>query len=264
MARVAMLIDTAVCTGCRGCQVACKQWWDLPGEDTENHGSYENPRDLSPTTWTRVTFHEMEGNGRLQWYQLAWGCMHCTKAPCVDVCPTNALKSHPLGAVTLEGDLCNGCGYCSTACPFNIPRLERNVLTGKGKAAKCNFCQDRITNGLIPGCAKTCPPGAIRFGVRDEMLKVGRSRVGALREKGFAEANLYGEDLLGGTGRMYVLAMSPDKYNLPVRPTYPATVTLWQQVVRPFGKLGIAATVLGLAVNFVATRRLRAKQKEEV
>jgi formate dehydrogenase iron-sulfur subunit len=190
--------------------------------------------------------------------------MHCTNAPCVDVCPTRALKYHPLGVVTLEQDLCNGCGYCLTACPFNIPRLETDVLTGRGKATKCNLCQDRVTNGLMPACAKTCPPGAIRFGARGEMLKLGRARVGALRERGFAEANLYGEDLLGGTGRMYVLAMSPDSYDLPVRPTYPLLVKFWQRVFHPLGELAVVGTILGLAANWFLTRRLRGKKQEEV
>ncbi|MBI3078286.1 MAG: 4Fe-4S binding protein, partial [Deltaproteobacteria bacterium] len=170
----------------------------------------------------------------------------------------------PLGLVTLERDLCNGCGYCVTACPFDVPRLESNPLTGWGKATKCNLCQDRVTEGLIPACVKTCPPGAIRFGDRQQMVTLGRTRAAALQEQGFAEASLYGPELLGGLGRMFVLAARPAKYGLPERPTYPLAVTLWQRLFQPLGQLGVLATVFGLAANWVVTRRLRGKKKEEV
>ena len=263
MAAVAMLVDTALCTGCRGCQVACKQWWGLPGEPTRNRGTYENPLTLSPTTWTRVTFHEVEAERGLQWFHVAWGCLHCTEAGCVDVCPTSALKHNGLGFVGLEPDLCNGCGYCVTACPFGIPRLERNPVTGRGKATKCNLCQDRVSQGLVPACAKTCPPGAIRFGDREKMVALGKARAQALQTQGFSEANLYGADVLGGLGRMFVLALRPAAYGIPERPVYPGPIRVWRQVVQPLGRIGIAATLIGLGANWLATRRLRVKAREE-
>jgi formate dehydrogenase iron-sulfur subunit len=263
MARVGMLIDTTACTGCRGCQVACKQWWDLPAEPTENRGSYENPRDLSPTTWTRVRFQEVAAGDRVQWFHLAWGCLHCAQAPCVDVCPTSALRQHALGFVSLEPDLCNGCGYCALACPFDVPRLERSALSGRGKATKCNLCQDRVTQGLLPACAKTCPPGAISFGDREAMLALGEKRVAALRSQGFAEASVYGASVLGGLGRMFVLAMAPAAYGLPASPAYPSTVRFWQQVIQPLGRLGILATLLAVGANALAVWRIRLHRKDQ-
>lgn len=264
MARLAMLVDTTLCTGCRGCQVACKQWWDLPAEPTRNRGSYENPANLSPSTLTRVTFHEVPGANGVQWFQLAWGCLHCGEAPCADVCPTRAVVRHPLGLVTLDRERCNGCGYCVTACPFDVPRLERNAVTGRGKMSKCTLCQDRVTNGLMPACAKTCPTAAIRFGDRGRMLVIAENRLAKLRASGFADATVYGADVMGGLGRLLVLGARPEAYGLPPHPAYPTLVRVWQRVAQPLGQIAVVATVLGLLVNFVATRRLRHAKNEEV
>ena len=257
---VAMLIDTTLCTGCRGCQVACKQWWDLPAEKTENRGSYENPPALSPHTWTRVTFHEIEhADGSVEWFHLATGCMHCTDAACAAACPTGALaRNASTGAVTLDQSRCNGCGYCVTACPFQVPRLETaSLLTGKAIASKCNMCQDRLENQLVPSCAKTCPTGAISFGERAAMVAAGQQRVAALKEDGKAASNLYGDTQLGGLGRMYVLGAPPEELGLPADPTYPKMIAGWQKVVRPLGKIAVVGTVAGLAMNWLVNFRNR-------
>ncbi len=261
MTRLAMLIDTSKCMACRGCQVACKQWNDREGwsySQTVNRGSYENPPDLSPHTWTRIKFIEYEGEDRFQWLFLKEGCMHCTQAACVDVCPTHALKYHPLGLVTFEKELCNGCGYCTQFCPFHIPRLEvENPLTGQVKASKCTFCQDRVTNGLIPACVKTCPVGALSWGERIEMITKGKARVEVLKnERGFPNANLYGETELGGLGRLYILTERPSAYGLPEKPRYPAMATVWQDFVQPLGEIAIGATAVGLLINFLIARRI--------
>lgn len=255
MGKLAMLIDSSICTACRGCQVACKQWWDREGTRTRNVGTYENPLDRSPNTWTRIRFTEVEVDGRLRWLFLKEGCMHCTYAACVKVCPTGALKQNAQGLVTLERDLCNGCGYCQMFCPFGIPRLETDVVTGYGKATKCNFCQDRVTNGQTPACVKTCPAGALQWGDREQMLKLGQARVIALRAGGYPNANLYGEAELGGLGRLYVLTEKPSLYGLPANPRFPLLATVWQDVVQRVGYAAAALVGLGLGVSYVATLR---------
>jgi formate dehydrogenase iron-sulfur subunit len=261
---VAMLIDTTLCTGCRGCQVACKQWWDLPGEKTENRGTYENPPDLSPATWTRVTFHEVERGDTVRWFHMAWGCAHCTEAGCVEVCPTGALQHDAaLGIVTLDRERCNGCGYCVEACPFGVPRLEGGGLFGARKVTKCNLCQDRVTNGLVPACAKTCPTGAIRFGDRAAMVERGRARVERLVADGLDEASLYGDRLLGGLGRMFVLGAPPEAYGLPADPKVPLAVKTWKRVARPLGQIALVGTAVGLAANWLVNLRTRRARKEE-
>jgi len=263
MEKVAMLYDSSKCMACRGCQVACKQWNDLPGTKTTNRGSYENPPDLSPYTWTRIRFIEKYEGGQMQWLFLAQGCMHCTDAACVKVCPTGALKHHPMGLVTLEQDLCNGCGYCTQFCPFHIPRLMTDILTGKGKAFKCTFCMDRVTNGEKPACVKTCPAGAFSFGERNDMIAKGRERVLYLQKNGHPNANLYGDMLLGGLGRMYILLDKPETYGLPTSPASPALTHVWQDWVQPLVGASFGVTALAaITAFFIARRHIRMEEVE--
>ncbi|HBY96743.1 MAG: 4Fe-4S dicluster domain-containing protein [Ardenticatenaceae bacterium] len=268
MAQLAMLIDVTRCMGCRACQVACKEWNELRAKTTRNWGSYENPPDLSPNTWTRIRFMESGEKGTVPWQFFKEQCLHCTDAPCVKVCPTAALKNNPLGFVSFERDLCNGCGYCAEFCPFGVPRMEIiNTLTGEAKASKCHLCQDRVTNGYEPACIWACPAEALSFGDRETMIAKGQERVARLQagaSRKFPDANLYGVDVLGGLGAMYVLPEKPDKYRpakpntfgLPANPESAFTLaTAWQSILQPLGELVIGAGIVGVAINWIMTRR---------
>ena len=267
MVRKAMLIDESRCTACRGCQVACKQWNDLEGwgySKTANRGSYENPPQLSPQTWTRIKFNEYDGADGFRWLFLKEGCMHCGDPAYVRSCPTGALKQQPDGRVTVQPDLCNGCGYCTQFCPFHVPRLEvSSLLTGRAKVSKCNFCQDRTDNNMIPACVKTCPAQALFWGDRDKMIGAGKKRLEALQASGFRSANLYGENLVGGLGRLYVLIEKPEAYGLPTDPKYPYLATLWQDIVHPLGKVAMGGSILAvLAAWFIIRRNIKMEEVE--
>ena len=212
----AVLMDLSKCTGCRGCQVACKAWNDLPGELTICLGCYENPPDLSPVTWNRIEFYEFEReSGRVAWLFRPVRCLHCTEASCVEVCPTGA-ATHRGSAVVIDPEWCIGCGYCETACPFDVPRLGEGAE--KASARKCWFCADRVDDGLQPACAQSCPTGAIEFGDRNALIAKGQDKVARLQTAGLPNANLYGDKLLGGLGQMYVLTDPPSVFGLPGAP----------------------------------------------
>jgi formate dehydrogenase iron-sulfur subunit len=212
----AMLIDVSKCTACRACQVACKSWNDLPGELTTCLGCYDNPPDLSHITWNRVAFKEVErAGGQVAWVFRPVRCLHCTEASCVSVCPTGAAAHHG-EFVVIDPDWCIGCGYCVEACPFDVPRAGHGEE--KASARKCRFCIDRVQNGQAPACAKACPTGAIEFGDRAALVAKAHDRIAVLQGRGFSDANLYGESILGGLHQMYVLTDSPAVFGLPGSP----------------------------------------------
>ncbi len=265
MAKMAMLLDLTKCTACRGCQAACKEWNDLAAINTSQQGSYQNPPTLNPTTYTLIEFIEHEDqNGQFAWSFFNKRCLHCTQAACVDVCPTGALKHDSMGFVSLEQDECNGCGYCTKACPFGIPQLNvQNNLTGAAKASKCNFCQDRMHNDLIPACAKSCPTEAILFGERDELVAQGQQRVEKLKAQGHAAARLYGETELGGLGQMYVMPQKASFFGLPEDPQISALAGTWKQAVQPFGYVAVGVSIVGIGLNWIVQRKNAMAQKRK-
>ncbi len=267
MADKAILYDASKCTACRGCQIACKQWnendEEIPtvenGVDSSNWGSYENPKDLSPSTWLKMRFIEVEKNGKLDWFFLRQACMHCTDAGCVKVCPNSSLyHNEDTGFVEYNRDTCTGCGYCIDACPFSVPRSDRNLLTGIAKMDKCTLCTsagyNRLDEGLEPACVKTCPPGALKYGDRDELVDIGNARVQYLKSAGRSNATLYGENELDGLHIMYVLEDSPDVYGLPVEPKVSAATVAWKDVIQPIGWAVGGLAIVGLGMNWLVAR----------
>ena len=254
----AILYDASKCTACRGCQVACKSWNELPAETTTNRGTYENPPDLSGKTRLKIEFRETEDNGKIEWLFNRRACMHCTDASCVRVCPNGTLSHHELGFVAYNPDTCTGCGYCADACPFGVPHLSGNIFMGVNKMNKCSLCTspglDRINASMEPACVTTCPTGALLYGDRDGLVAEARQRVQELKASGKTEANLYGENELDGLHVLYVLEKSPTAYGLPKNPQVPAATIAWKNVIQPVGWVVGGLTLVGLGLNYIVAR----------
>ncbi|GAB6176211.1 4Fe-4S dicluster domain-containing protein [Desulfobaculum senezii] len=179
-------IDLTRCTACRGCQVACKQWHKLPAEETHNYGSHQNPADLSVHTYKLVRFNEHIVDGKLKWLFFPEQCRHCIIAPCKEVADAYdekaILRDSETGAVLFTDRLAAFDDMekeeVQFACPYNIPRFD----TETGLMAKCDFCIDRVHNGLLPACVQVCPTGTMNFGDREDMLELAQERLAKVKK----------------------------------------------------------------------------------
>jgi formate dehydrogenase iron-sulfur subunit len=264
--RVGFFTDTSVCIGCKACEVACKEWNGLPDPDSDALAltgmSYDNTGALGSNSWRHVAFIEQpliapepaspdDQGGGTRWLMASDVCKHCTHAACLDVCPTGALVRTEFGTVIVQPDVCNGCAYCVSACPFGV--IDRRE--DDGRAWKCTMCYDRLRGGLEPACAKACPTDSIQFGPLDELLAIAESRLEDLHAAGQVEARLYGadpDDGIGGAGAFFLLLDEPQVYGLP-----PDPVVTTRDLPREWRWAGAAAGLLaaGVAIAFAGRTR---------
>ena len=216
--RVGFFTDTSICIGCKACEVACKEWNDVPDDGLDFLAmSYDNTGALGADTWRHVAFIEKTADSRVRWLMSSDVCKHCTHAACLDVCPTGALFRTEFDTVVVQQDVCNGCGYCVPACPFGV--IDKREPDGR--VWKCTLCYDRLKADMTPACAQACPTESIQFGPLDELRERAAHRLGVLREAGVAEAGLYGhdeDDGVGGFGAFFLLLDRPEVYGLPPDP----------------------------------------------
>lgn len=252
MAEKAILMDMEKCIACRACQVACKQWNELPAEKTTffaEAGGYQNPAKLSPKTYTIVKFNEVVEKDKLHWLFSIQRCLQCVDPACIKACPVEPVKAmtrdEKTGAIYVNKDLCIGCGACVEYCPFSIPVIDEETE----KSTKCTFCVDRQINGMDPACAKACPTGCLAYGDRDEILKMAHKAVDRLKKKG-KNPVIYGEKELGtGTKKIFVLPEALNNYpHLPKNPKVSEDMGLLQEFLKPFGGLTLTAALVGMVI----------------
>jgi Fe-S-cluster-containing dehydrogenase component len=283
--RVGFFTDTTLCIGCKACEVACKEWNDVPDDGLVFlDSSYDNTGTLGASTWRHVAFIEQavplggddivlaglpearalvadddldalpsagppQPRDGFRWLMSSDVCKHCTHAACLDVCPTGALFRTEFGTVVVQEDICNGCGYCVPACPFGVIDQRK----GDGRVWKCTLCYDRLHVGLEPACAQACPTKSIQFGPLADLRAHAAQRVETLHERGVTDARLYGEgdDGVGGLGAFFLLLDEPEVYRLPPDPvvTTRDVGAMWKAAA------GAAAMLVGFAVAAAGRRR---------
>ena len=270
--RMGFFTDTSVCIGCKACEVACKEWNEVPDDGYLLTGmSYDNTQELGASTWRHVAFIEKpldvtttdlglpgmgppvpasddqgapSGDNGVRWLMSSDVCKHCTHAACLDVCPTGALFRTEFGTVVVQPDVCNGCGYCVPACPYGVIDQRKE----DGRVFKCTLCYDRLKEGQQPACAQACPTESIQFGEVSELRQRAADRVAELHDKGVDVARLYGadpEDGVGGDGAFFLLLDEPEVYGLPPDPivTTRDLGSMWRHV----GAAAVALAALGAA-----------------
>jgi formate dehydrogenase iron-sulfur subunit len=257
--RMGFFTDTSICIGCKACEVACKEWNDVPEDGLRFLGfSYDHTGGLDANSWRHVTFVEQrrpiaesvahdQAEGApvdVRWLMSSDVCKHCTHAACLDVCPTGALFRTEYDTVVVQEDVCNGCGYCVPACPYGvIGRREAD-----GRAWKCTLCYDRLHGGLEPACAQACPTDSIQFGTLAELHERADRRLAELHERGVEDARLYGRDTndgVGGAGAFFLLLDDPEVYGLPPDPvvTTRDLPAMWRRAAFAAASLAVAAAL---------------------
>lgn len=253
-----VLIDLTRCIGCRGCQIACKEWNERSVKPTTMTGNFTNPTELNSECYTRIKFVEQEKQALPVWNFVKDQCLHCKNPACASVCPVEALKKTEAGPVTYNFSRCIGCRYCMLACPFYIPKYEWEKAVPWVR--KCTFCSDRIAAGLVPACVKVCPTNTMLFGEYDEILKEANKRL--TDSPGKYVSHIYGKDEAGGTSWLYISPLPFESlgFNMNV-PTTKLPDLTWAYISKIPAVIGVVLTA-GV-ISWAITRRNENMGKEE-
>lgn len=168
----AFYFDAEACIGCQTCAFTCKETFSL-------EKAYRSVYQYAGET----------DSGEEYLYHVSVGCSFCNDAACISVCPTGAMhKTDDLGHVVVDTKKCIGCGYCDMACPYNIPRVDKE----KGHSVKCNGCYEVVAIGGMPACVESCPMSALQFGSAEEMSKLGdQASIAPLPDPKYTDPNFY-------------------------------------------------------------------------
>ena len=281
--RLGFFTDTTTCIGCKACEVACKQWNDLPADGYEfgKGGSYDHTGELSGSTWRHVRFVELlEPSPQLRAEAEealragAGGRLPSIPATGADGNVDVADAVRKMGDWVFMSDVCKHCtnAGCLDACPtgalirteFQTVVLQPDVCNGcgycvpacpfgvvdrdriDGRAGKCTLCYDRLEDGLEPACAKSCPTDSIQFGPYEELVEVASRRVAELHARGLEGAYIYG----AGDAAEHELAGGLGAFFLLTEP--PQRFGLPAQAESPIQENVVPATVAAVGAGLLA------------
>ena len=160
-----VFVQPEQCIGCRHCEVACA---------IEHSQSKDLFGMLQEVPQSRPRIHVEVGVNFLTFPNRCW---HCDPAPCMQVCPTNALyRDEATGSVLINYAKCIDCEACAIACPFGIIEFHNvyQVQFSREVNAKCDNCIDRQNEGGIPACVEACKTNALLFGETNELIRNSR------------------------------------------------------------------------------------------
>jgi len=250
---VCKLVDTTTCIGCKACEVACLEWNGYEFRDTTFDNSHQTMPDTAWNFWNLIRFDERPSDdGTLQWLMRKDQCMHCAEPGCLLACPADgAIVQYTNGIVDFNQEHCIGCQYCTTGCPFSIPKFNAETK----KVYKCTLCSDRVGAGLEPACIKSCPTGCLHFGSKEDMLFEANKRVSQLQKNTqWTKAGVYDPAGVGGTHVIYVLgdASNPEAYGgLPANPTVPFFVKMWKGPLKWLGGIAMGLGIASIVGHYV-------------
>ena len=160
MAKI-IVVDEKRCLGCKSCELECALAHTQAGTLIEAMNSGYQLQ-------SRV---HVEPAGQ---FGMPLQCRHCEDAPCIEVCPTDAIcRSSQEGPVLLDGDKCIGCKLCMLVCPFGVIDMSKD----KKAMVKCDMCIERTQAGQLPACVSACPTGALKLVELDDYLRDPRRKV---------------------------------------------------------------------------------------
>jgi formate dehydrogenase iron-sulfur subunit len=236
------LIDVSLCIDCRACNVSCS---------VQNNVSMTSTRIWMKCSGIVGEFPDLSR------YTAPFHCMHCNDPSCVSACTVGALQRDHDGIVQYDDDRCIGCRYCVYACPFQVPNMdldERFPLI-----VKCDMCGERLAEGEQPACAATCPPGAIQFGLRQDMLDEAYRRID--EQPGKYVNHVYGEHENGGTSTFYISPIPFEELDFPIAgETSPA---YYNRLVTHGTPTVAGAVAIGLTGTYLTINNLKQEAAEE-
>ncbi len=249
--------DSTKCIGCKACQIECMKHHNLSKEPES-----EDPKILSANAWTFIETVNVSGQDVF----ITRRCFHCKDAACVSACPTGAIHYNKSGIVRIDQAKCIGCNYCVANCPFNVPSFSLKTNT----SWKCVFCTgkekegdkfDRISKGELPACVSVCPVQALTYGKVDELLEAAKNRLEELKNEGYKNPIIYGDDEAGGTNVILILGYDDLKsYKLPSKAGIPVGVKIGKYLKGPFNSIPLIGLLIAVVYNRISSGKIIPKE----